>query len=256
MAEYKVNPYAVLGSGLAGLGLGGVSYLLSPRKTTAGLLTNLLLGAGLGAGTGALLTLDKKKSVADVKKDKEREVAKDKTDEQLENIIPEITKAKEESSDSYRVGTALGLGGAGRLWREVRAVTKEPKRTEDALKYLEARRVGKGKKAKTADIMYHGTPLKHNAPEIIQAFGNPRSSGRKFADIYGDADMRQLAKKLAKSDYLGNGLLGRTLGWGRSAKGKLGAIANLAVIPAGYYLGDHVQRIADKISPPVIADGK
>ena len=60
--DYEVNPYAMIGGGLAGGALGLGAYLLDTAKSKSKLATYIAIGSALGVGTGALATLDKYKT--------------------------------------------------------------------------------------------------------------------------------------------------------------------------------------------------
>jgi hypothetical protein len=57
IGDYDVNPYAALGGGLLGAGLGLGAYALDSNKTKKKLATYAAIGASLGLGTGALASL-------------------------------------------------------------------------------------------------------------------------------------------------------------------------------------------------------
>lgn len=58
IGDYEVSPYATLGGGLLGAGLGLGAYALSANKTKKKLATYAAIGAALGLGTGALTSLE------------------------------------------------------------------------------------------------------------------------------------------------------------------------------------------------------
>lgn len=58
IGDYEVSPYATLGGGLLGAGLGLGAYALSTNRTRKKLATYAAIGAALGLGTGALTSLE------------------------------------------------------------------------------------------------------------------------------------------------------------------------------------------------------
>ena len=187
MANYKVNPYVTIGGGLVGLGLGGLAYKLSPRKSKAKLLAHLVVGTGLGAGAGALASLHTERT----QEDKERDLAKNMTDNQLEDIVGGFERPWRIAKASGIWG-ALGSGGS-RIAREIGS--KVPyirgKLIDEAIKDLDVNTVKPaGAAAPIVDsINYKGV-------EVPKELTDRVFPGRARGSLTGSGDRRKLAEYL------------------------------------------------------------